>query len=294
MSKITNNTTVVSHSNLETGAIPQNIQTIIIKKITDSNIVFKFGKYFATTELYKNVGINENLATVYKVQETERIQASEVKGKKNVGILAEKYGAIQVYSKEYINWEDNDFVEHFTDDFVKSFNAKVNSEILPKLLASATAESKVVDGDLNVETLTTALSAVMENYSDEELTALFSRTDSLKVKLMKDSSGHTPLYDMATNKFLDVDVEFLKAVQKGFAYIISGENAFGYIFPRDIEVTVSTESQITSKTNSDGSNINIYEQDLVAVKVVYYFGASILSNDAVAVVKPAVTPAPKP
>lgn len=292
MPKINNNDTIHSHSDLVTGEIPQDVQVEIIKRLEDTNIIMKFGRLEATTELVKTIAVSDGKMVVNKVGEAERINASKITNKL-VRIVADKYASIAVYTNEYISWTDPDFRENFITEFVRAFNEKTNTEFLPQLLESATTAGHVVDGDLNAETIQEALQYVMDNFDDDSMVALFSNSNKMFVKTLADSVAHVRYFDPEDNTFLGVDTEFLQSIAKGTAYVLSGENAIAYIFPKNIQVEYSNSAQISSIKNDDGSPFNTFEQDSVALRAVYYFGAEVLAEDAIAVISKTVTPDPE-
>lgn len=286
MPKINNNDTIHSHSNLVTGEIPQDVQVEIIERLADSNLIMKFGRLVATTELVKNISVSDGVMVVHKVGEAERIDATKISNK-IIQVVAGKYAAIAAYTNEYISWDDPDFREKFITEFVKAFNIKTNTEFLPQLLASATTTGHVVDGDLSAETVQEALQYVMDNFDEDSMVALFSNSNKMFVKTLADSVAHVRYFDPADNTFLGVDTQFLQSIAKDTAYILSGENAIAYIFPKNIRVEYSDSAQLSSIKNDDGSPFNTFEQDSVALRAVYYFGATVLAEDAIAVIKKA-------
>ena len=93
------------------------------------------------------------------------------------------------------------------------------------------------------------------------------------------------IYDRGANTIDGLPVVDLKALEKGNLY--GGD--FDYMFygiPFNISFKISEEAQLSTLTNEDGTPVNLFEQELLALRCTMDVGFMIVKDEAFAKISP--------
>ncbi len=97
------------------------------------------------------------------------------------------------------------------------------------------------------------------------------------------------IYDRPANTIDGLPVVDLKALGKGELY--AGD--FNYMFygiPFNISFKISEDAQLSTLKNEDGTPVNLFEQELVALRATMDVGFMIVKDAAFGKIEPAETP----
>ena len=93
------------------------------------------------------------------------------------------------------------------------------------------------------------------------------------------------IYDRSANTIDGLPVVDLKSLDKGTLY--AGD--FNYMFygiPYNISFKISEEAQLSTLTNEDGTPVNLFEQELIALRATMDVGFMIVKDEAFGKISP--------
>lgn len=281
------NVTVFEHKD---GSIPEKYHDLILKEIMENSKVMQLAKYEEMDSKEKKFEYFAKGPGAYWVGEGEKIKTSKAQWMQ-VKMVAKKLGVIIPCSREFLHYKMSDFFEvmkpKIAEEFYKKFDkAAILDEENPFLHAvekSVTTTGNVVDGDLTyghileVEDLLTD-----EDYDVNAFISTKKNRSTLRnAHRIENGVIVESLYDRAANTLDGQPLVEMKALDKGTIY--AGD--FDYMYygiPYGMNYKISEEAQLSTLTNADGSPVNLYEQELVALRVTMDVGFMIVKDEAFA------------
>lgn len=241
----------------------------------------------------------------YWVGEAERIQTTTAKWL-NATMKSYKIATILPVSNEWLNYRMSDIFEAMKPQIVSAINRKVDEAVFlgvdtpfdKNVLTVAKANAKSVVGDITGANIDDLVYGLAE--SGIAVSHFITGIKSLRMlnKAYEDVSGAganavaSKLYDKA-NQTLDgvpvVQLDKRSAIEAGT--LIAGD--FDYLYygiSRDFEYKMTDSAQLSTVSYKDGKPLNLFEQDMVAMRVTFQIGSLIAKEDAFA----AITPTPEP
>ena len=279
--------TVFEHKD---GSIPEKHQTLILKEIMENSKVMQLAKYEEMDSKEKKFEYFAKGPGAYWVGEGEKIKTSKaqwLQGK----MVAKKLGVIIPCSREFLHYKMSDFFEvmkpKIAEAFYKKFDAAAildkENPFLHAVEKSVSATGNVVDGDLSYDHIL-ELEDLLTN-EDYDVNAFIStkKNRSMLRNSHRIENGVVveSLYDRANNTLDGHPMVEMKALDKGTIY--AGD--FDYMYygiPYGMSYKISEEAQLSTLTNADGTPVNLYEQELVALRVTMDVGFMIVKDEAFA------------
>src|SRR5699024_2761139 len=110
------------------------------------------------------------------------------------------------------------------------------------------------------------------------------------LRSLRDENNNS-YYDRATNTIDGIQAVDLKSTEfeKGTLYAGDFDKLF-YGIPYNLSYKISEDGQLSTITNADGSPVNLFEQELIALRVTMDVATLIAKDDAFAKLAPADTP----
>lgn len=271
------------------GTFTKQMTDIIMKDVAENSLVMQLGQYHEMDGLQeKTVYVQTDGVSAYWVNETEKIKTDKPEVVP-VTLKAHKLGIILVASREALNYTWQKFFEDMKPQIVEAFHTKIDEAGLlghetpfaNSVAKSAKDASHVIVGPINYENLLKLEDALYE--ADVNPNAFVSKVQNRSALRESRDGDKKSIYDKATNTIDGITTVDLKSKQFKKGDLLAGDfNSLIYGVPYNINFKISEEGQISTMKNADGSPINLFEQEMVAVRVTMDIAVMVTKADAFA------------
>lgn len=271
------------------GTFTKKMTDIIMKDVAENSVVMQLGQYHEMDGLQeKNVYVQTDGVSAYWVNETEKIKTDKPEVVP-VTLKAHKLGIILVASREALNYTWEKFFEDMKPQIVEAFYTKIDEAGLlghetpfaNSVAKSAKDSSQVVVGPINYENLLKLEDKLYE--ADINPNAFVSKVQNRSALRESRDGDKKTIYDKATNTIDGITTVDLKSKQFKKGDLLAGDfNSLIYGVPYNINFKISEEGQISTMKNSDGTPINLFEQEMVAVRVTMDIAVMVTKANAFA------------
>ena len=263
----------------------------VIEKVAEESVVTRLGQYVEMDGKQKiTKPVYLDTIGAYWVGETEKIETSKPEIR-DITLEAHKIGVIIPASREFLTYTWTDFFDEVKDDIAKAFLRKFDDEVVNgtnKIFANSIASAleasgHAVEGDLTFENIL----AVEDHLYDAEIEpkafiSNVANTSALRTAV--DEHGNSVF---ERNTSID-GLPYVNSSSVDRGELIVGDfDKLLYGVPYSIEFEVSKEAQLSTITNEDGSPVNLFEQDMLALRATIDVAALIIKEDAFAAVQSA-------
>lgn len=271
------------------GTFTKKMTDIIMKDVAENSVVMQLGQYHEMDGLQeKNVYVQTDGVSAYWVNETEKIKTDKPEVVP-VTLKAHKLGIILVASREVLNYTWEKFFEDMKPQIVEAFYTKIDEAGLlghetpfaNSVAKSAKDSSQVVVGPINYENLLKLEDKLYE--ADINPNAFVSKIQNRSALRESRDGDKKTIYDKATNTIDGITTVDLKSKQFKKGDLLAGDfNSLIYGVPYNINFKISEEGQISTMKNSDGTPINLFEQEMVAIRVTMDIAVMVTKANAFA------------
>lgn len=271
------------------GTFTKKMTDIIMKDVAQNSLVMQLGQYHEMDGLQeKTVYVQTDGVSAYWVNETEKIKTDKPEVVP-VTLKAHKLGIILVASREALNYTWEKFFEDMKPQIVEAFYTKIDEAGLlghetpfaNSVAKSAKDSSQVVVGPINYENLLKLEDKLYE--ADINPNAFVSKIQNRSALRESRDGDKKTIYDKATNTIDGITTVDLKSKQFKKGDLLAGDfNSLIYGVPYNINFKISEEGQISTMKNSDGTPINLFEQEMVAVRVTMDIAVMVTKANAFA------------
>ena len=271
------------------GTFTKQMTDIIMKDVAENSVVMQLGQYHEMDGLQeKTVYVQTDGVSAYWVNETEKIKTDKPEVVP-VSLKAHKLGIILVASREALNYTWEKFFEDMKPQIVEAFYTKIDEAGLlghetpfaNSVAKSAKDSSQVVVGPINYENLLKLEDKLYE--ADINPNAFVSKIQNRSALRESRDGDKKTIYDKATNTIDGITTVDLKSKQFKKGDLLAGDfNSLIYGVPYNINFKISEEGQISTMKNSDGTPINLFEQEMVAVRVTMDIAVMVTKANAFA------------
>ena len=271
------------------GTFTKKMTDIIMKDVAENSVVMQLGQYHEMDGLQeKTVYVQTDGVSAYWVNETEKIKTDKPEVVP-VSLKAHKLGIILVASREALNYTWQKFFEDMKPQIVEAFYTKIDEAGLlghetpfaNSVAKSAKDSSQVVVGPINYENLLKLEDKLYE--ADINPNAFVSKIQNRSALRESRDGDKKSIYDKATNTIDGITTVDLKSKQFKKGDLLAGDfNNLIYGVPYNINFKISEEGQISTMKNSDGTPINLFEQEMVAVRVTMDIAVMVTKANAFA------------
>ena len=281
------------------GSIPDDYNNLILGDIIENSRVMQLGVYEDMDGQEKKFDYFANGIGAYWVDEGEKIQTTKPT-LLQVTMRAKKLGVILVASREYLNYSLPQFFEVMRPKIAEAFYRKfdeaaildVDNPFTQSIEGSITESGKVVEGDLNYENIMLVEDLLLED--DVEANGFISKSQNvtqLRQARLTENGVSDVLFDRASNTLDGLPVTNLKSGEFPKGRLYAGDfDSLRYGIPYNINYRVSEDAQLSTVTNPDGSPVNLYEQELIAIRATMDVGLMLVKDEAFAKIEPATDP----
>ena len=270
------------------GTIPKKYNELILKDIMEGSKVMQLAKYEEMDEKEKEFEYFAEGPGAYWVGEGEKIKTSKPKWLK-CKMEAKKLGVIVPCSREYLHYKMSDFFEKMRPKIAEAMYQKFdNAAILNQdnpfvqsLEESATAAGNTINGGITYDNILAMEDALNDEDYDVNAFVSTKRNRSTLRNAHKIENGVVveTLYDRANDTIDGYPVVNLKAIEKGNMY--AGD--FNYMFygiPYAMSYKIDESAQLSTIENADGTPVNLFEQELMALRVTMDVAFMIVKDEA--------------
>lgn len=271
------------------GTFTKKMTDIIMKDVAENSVVMQLGQYHEMDGLQeKTVYVQTDGVSAYWVNETEKIKTDKPEVVP-VSLKAHKLGIILVASREALNYTWEKFFEDMKPQIVEAFHTKIDEAGLlghetpfaNSVAKSAKDASQVVVGPINYENLLKLEDKLYE--ADINPNAFVSKIQNRSALRESRDGDKKTIYDKANNTIDGITTVDLKSKQFKKGDLLAGDfNSLIYGVPYNINFKISEEGQISTMKNQDGTPINLFEQEMVAVRVTMDIAVMVTKANAFA------------
>lgn len=271
------------------GTLHKEFTDIIMKEVAENSLVMQLGKYHEMDgKQEKTVYIQTDGVSAYWVNETETIKTDKPEVVP-VTLRAHKLGIILVASREVLNYTWEKFFEDMKPQIVEAFYTKIDEAGLlghetpfaNSVAKAAKDASKVIGGPVTYENILKLEDKLLDD--DIEINAFVSRVSNRSALRDARDGDKKTIYDKDTNKLDGTVVVDMKSKQFKKGDLLAGNfDNLIYGVPYNINYKISEDGQISTIKNADGTNINLFEQEMVAIRCTMDIAVMITKTNAFA------------
>lgn len=281
------NVTVFEHKD---GTIPDKYNELILKDVMEGSKVMQLAKYEEMDSKEKKFEYFAKGPGAYWVGEGEKIKTSKPQWL-TAKMVAKKLGVIVPCSRELLTYKVSDFFDKMKPKIAEAFYKKFDDAVIlnadnpfPQSLEESVMESgNSISTGLTYDNIL-ALEDILSD-GDFDVNAFIStkknRSTLRNVQKIENGVVVETLYDRGNNTLDGYPVVDLKSLEKGTLY--AGD--FDYMYygiPYGMSYKISEEAQLSTLTNEDGTPVNLFEQELVALRVTMDVAFMIVKDTAFA------------
>lgn len=281
------NVTVFEHKD---GTIPDKYNELILKDVMEGSKVMQLAKYEEMDSKEKKFEYFAKGPGAYWVGEGQKIKTSKPQWL-NAKMVAKKLGVIVPCSRELLHYKVSDFFDKMKPKIAEAFYKKFDEAVIMNLdnPFPQSLEESIMESGNSISTGLTYdnILALEDILSDEDfdtnafISTKKNRSTLRNVQKIENGVVVETLYDRANNTLDGYPVVDLKSLEKGTLY--AGD--FDYMYygiPYGMSYKVSEEAQLSTLTNEDGTPVNLFEQELVALRVTMDVAFMIVKDNAFA------------
>lgn len=271
------------------GTLPKEFTNIILKEVAGKSVVMQLGKY---VEMDGKQEVTTNIQTdgisAYWVNETEKIQTDKPEVVP-VTIRAHKLGVILLASREALTYTWQRFFEDMKPQIVDAFYQKIdeagilglNTPFKNSVNKAAKDANKVIGGPITYDNILKLEDALFD--ADIEPNAFISKIQNRSALREARDGNNVSIFDKAANTIDGIPTVDLKSSQFQKGDLLAGDfDHLIYGVPYNITYKISEEGQISTVKNEDGTPINLFEQEMIAIRATMDIAVMITKTDAFA------------
>lgn len=279
------NVTMYEHKD---GTIPEKYNTLILKEIMNGSKVMQLAKYEEMDSKKKEFEYFAKGPGAYWVGEGEKIQTSKPQWMQAT-MVAKKLGVIVPCSREHLHYKMSDFFEKMKPKIAEAFYQKFDNAVIlnmenpfpQSLEESAQSAGNLISGGITYDNILAMEDALTDEDYDANAFISTKRNRSTLRNVHKIENGVVieSLYDRGANTLDGLPVADLKGLKKGNLY--AGD--FDYMYygiPFGMSYKIDESAQLSTLENADGTPVNLFEQELAALRVTMDVAFMIVKDEA--------------
>lgn len=279
------NVTMYEHKD---GTIPEKYNQLILKDVMNGSKVMQLAKYEEMDSKEKKFEYFAKGPGAYWVGEGEKIQTSKPQWMQAT-MVAKKLGVIVPCSREFLHYKMSDFFEQMRPKIAEAFYQKFDAAAILNLEnpfpqsvdESALATGNLVSGGISYDNIL-EMEDILNN-EDYDVNAFIStkknRSTLRNVHKIENGVIVESLYDRGANTIDGLPVADLKGLERGNLY--AGD--FDYMYygiPFGMSYKIDESAQLSTLKNADGTPVNLFEQELAALRVTMDVAFMIVKDEA--------------
>lgn len=285
------NVTVFEHKD---GTIPAKYNQLILKEVMENSKVMQLAKYEEMDSKEKNFEYFAKGPGAYWVGEGEKIETSKPEWVQ-VKMVAKKLGVIIPCSREFLHYKLSNFFEimkpKIAEAFYKKFDAaailNTDNPFSQSVEESAVAATQVLTGELDYDNILALEDLITDADHDPNAFISTRKNRSTLRGAHKIENGVIveSIYDRSNNTIDGLPSVELTDLAKGSLYVGDFDYMY-YGIPFGMSYKISEEAQLSTLKNEDGTPVNLFEQELVALRATMDVAFMVVKDDAFAKLQP--------
>lgn len=283
---------------MKDGTITDEFNSEIMQGVLENSKIMQLAKYQEMDGTEKTFTFWADKPGAYWVGEGQKI-ATTKPSIITAKMKTHKLGVIMTASREFLKYTYREFFEamkpQITEAFYKKFDEagilNVDNPFEYSVDEAATNAGHVINTDeITGQTVIDLQDFLIEE--DFEANAIVSKTaNKTSLRSVADPNTNEVLYDRNGHTLDGIQIFDLKSSEmpKGTVYAGDFNHAY-YGIPYNINFSISEEAQLSTITNEDGSPVNLYEQELIAIRATMDVAFLITNDEAFAKLAPSGTP----
>lgn len=270
------------------GSIPEKVNQLILKEIMEGSKVMQLAKYEEMDSKEKKFEYFAKGPGAYWVGEGEKIKTSKPQWL-TAKMEAKKLGVIIPCSREFLTYKVSDFFEQMKPKIAEAMYKKFDEACI---LNTDNPFSQSIEESITAKKITTGIKydnilALEDLLTDDDfepnafISTKKNRSTLRNVQKIENGVVVETLYDRKGNTLDGLPVADLKSLEKGTLY--AGD--FDYMYygiPFGMSYKISEDAQLSTLTNADDTPVNLFEQELVALRVTMDVAFMIVKDGAFA------------
>ncbi|EAC2921712.1 phage major capsid protein [Listeria marthii] len=273
------------------GEIPSEYNKLVLEEVMQNSRVMQLAKYEEMKGKEKTFDYFAEGPGAYWVNEGEKIKTTKA-SMLQVKMQAKKLGTIVVVSREYLNYKMSDFFTEMQSKIAEALYKKFDEAAIlgednpftQSIQGSVTTTGKIVKDAINYDSILELGDLVLEG--DIEPNAFISKTQNrsaLRGAIKTENGVALSLFDKTNNTIDGLPAVNLKSSKMKKGTLFTGDfDHMRYGIPFNIKYAISEEAQLSTIENPDGSPVNLFEQELLAMRVTMDVGLMIIKDEAFA------------
>lgn len=266
------------------GSFTPEMTGTVMKEVRDHSLVMRLGKYEEMNgRQEKKFSFQTDGVSAYWVDEGQKIQTSKP-GFAEATMRAKKLGVIILASREYLNYTWSQFFNEMKDDIAEAFYKKFDqAAILNKdnpFDFSVDQVAKKIEGPITFDNVLALEDVIYDEGGTVEAFVSNNRNHSTLRQAVNDKGES--IYDRQTRQIDGITTVHYDDLGKGIIYAGDWTKNLIYGVPYNITFKISEDAQISTIKNSDGTPVNLYEQELIALRATMDVAFMTLKDEAFA------------
>lgn len=271
------------------GKLLPDMTNAVLKEVAESSVVMQLGKY---VEMGGKQEVTTQIQTdglsAYWVNETEKIKTDKPEVVP-VKLRAHKLGIILLASREALNYTWARFFEDMKPQIVEAFQRKideagilnVNNPFANSVEQATATAGTAIKGAINYDNVLALQDKLYD--ADVEANGIVSKVQNRTALRESRDGNKVSVFDRSANTVDGIQVVDLKSNQmkKGTLYAGDFDNLI-YGVPYNITYKISEEGQISTVTNEDGTPVNLFEQEMIAIRATMDVAVMVTKDGAFA------------
>lgn len=270
------------------GTIPDKYNTLILKNVMENSKVMQLAKYEEMDSKEKEFEYFAKGPGAFWVGEGEKIKTSKPQWL-TATMAAKKLGVIVPCSREFLTYKMSDFFEVMKDKIAEAMYLKFDEACImnkdnpfpQSVEESAILAGNTIFGGISYDNVLAMEDTLSDN--DYDVNAFIStkknRSTLRNVTKIENGVVVETLYDRSNDTIDGYPVTNLKSLDKGSLY--AGD--FDYMYygiPFNMSYKIDESAQLSTLTNADGTPVNLFEQELAALRVTMDVAFMIVKDEA--------------
>lgn len=281
-----NNVTVLQKPD---GTVPDKHSELIIQTIIENSKVMQLGRYEEMEHPTKKFSVFVGGGGAYWINETQKIPTAKAEWK-TVEMVAKKLAVIMPVSNEYLRWGMARFFDYMkpyiAERFYKKFDEAVilgqNNPFAQSIARSIATANTNLTGAIGYDKILEMQDKLYEkNMAANAFISTVQNRTALRGAVKNENGVSNALYDRSANTLDGLPVVDLNSDKMPKGTLIAGDfNYLCYGIPQGMEYAISQDAQLSTLVNEDGTPVNLFEQDMSALRVIMHVGCLIVKDEA--------------
>lgn len=276
-------------SQAKDGTLLPEMTDAVMTEVAQTSAVMQLGKYVEMDGKQEVVtSVQTDGISAYWVNETEKIKTDKPEFLP-VKLRSHKLGIILLASREALTYTWSRFFEDMKPQIVEAFQKKIdeagilglNTPFANSVDKAATTAGNVVTGAITYANVLALEDALYDD--DVEPNGIISKVQNRTALREARDGNQISIFDGGSNSVDGIQVVDLKSKDMAKGTLYAGDfDHLIYGVPYNITYKISEEGQISTVLNEDGTPINLFEQEMIALRATMDVAVMVTKDGAFA------------